>query len=143
MGKSKRVRNVRVALVLPTEYAYARGVMRGIIATTRERNLYASGVARRGRPEQLRWMLWSREREVGFRLEIERTFRARAQAAGDSSIAKAFTFSSYGAGDRQAPALTGTSIQRRRAAMSAWLKSLPKPLAIFAANDLWGSELIQ
>jgi LacI family transcriptional regulator len=89
------------------------------------------------------WMLWSREREIGFRLEIERTFRARAEAAGDSSLAKTFTFSSYGAGDRKAPALTGTSVERRRAAMTAWLGSLAKPLAIFAANDLWGSELVQ
>src|SRR5205823_6446608 len=32
----------RIALVLPTEYAYARAVLRGIIAATRERNLYAS-----------------------------------------------------------------------------------------------------
>ena len=29
------------------------------------------------------------------------------------------------------------------ATIGAWLGSLPKPLAIFAANDLWGSELIQ
>src|SRR5262249_5444345 len=33
---------LRVALVLPTEYAYARGVLRGIIAATRERNMYAA-----------------------------------------------------------------------------------------------------
>src|SRR3954464_7128976 len=190
MAGARASKTVRVALVLPTEYAYARGVMRGIIAATRERNLYASGLARRRGPERLpwmfnvyrgiyghaskylakwfgdwnpdgiiaqiyddrlaevyrkakkpvvelfesratsefprilpddvatgemaakhflergfknfgffgvSWMLWSREREVGFRLEIERTFRTRAESAGDISIAKAFTFSSYGA----------------------------------------------
>jgi LacI family transcriptional regulator len=232
----RQPRTVRVALVLPTEYAYARGVMRGIISATRERNLYSSGLAKRGGPEQLpwmfnvyrgiyghaskylakwfrewspdgiiaqiyddrlaqvyrqarrpvvelfesrassefprilpddvatgelaarhflergfknfgffgvSWMVWSREREVGFRLEIERTFRARGEATGDASIAKAFTFSTYGAGERKAPALTGKSVEHRRAAMSHWLRSLPKPLAVFAANDLWGSELIQ
>ena len=32
-------RFVRVALVLPTEYAYARNVMRGIVAATRARNM--------------------------------------------------------------------------------------------------------
>jgi LacI family transcriptional regulator len=89
------------------------------------------------------WMLWSREREVGFRLEIELAFRARGDAANDPGIARAFTFSSFGAGERQAPAVIGASGEKRRAAMTAWLKSLPTPLALFAANDLWGSELIQ
>ncbi len=236
MASSKPAKIVRVALVLPTEYAYARGVMRGIIAATRERNLYASGLPRRRGPEQLpwlfnvyrgiyghaskylikwfrdwnpdgiicqiyddrlarvyreskkpvvelfesratsefprilpddvatgemaakhflergfrhfaffgaTWLLWSREREVGFRMEIERTFRSRAETARDPSIARSFTFSSYGAIDRSMPAVLRSSPERRRAAIGSWLASLPRPLALFAANDLWGSELVQ
>lgn len=236
MSHSKRSRTVRVALVLPTEYAYARGVMRGIIAATRERNLYASGLVRRRAPERLPWLFnvyrgiyghaskylarwfrdwnpdgvisqiyddrlagvyratkkpvveifesrassefprilpddvatgelaarhflergfrhfaffgatrirWSREREVGFRMEIERAFRARAESAGDPAIVGSFTFSSHGTGERTVPAVANASQGRSRAAMGAWLASLPRPLAVFAANDLWGSELIQ
>src|SRR3954466_3339920 len=45
---------IRVALVLPTEFAYARAVLRGVIAATRERNMYksegASARARRNKP---------------------------------------------------------------------------------------------
>jgi hypothetical protein len=33
--KKRESEFVRVALVLPTEFAYARGVLRGIIAATR------------------------------------------------------------------------------------------------------------
>src|SRR6185369_13903425 len=80
---------------------------------------------------------------VGFRLEIERAFRARAQSSGDESVARSFTFFSYGAQDRAMPAVLGGSQERRRAAMGDWITSLPRPLAVFAANDLWGSELIQ
>src|SRR5271155_2231704 len=47
LPKTKQPKFVRVALVLPTEFAYARGVLRGIIAATRERNLYAAGMPRR------------------------------------------------------------------------------------------------
>jgi LacI family transcriptional regulator len=240
-----------VALVLPTEYAYARGVLRGIIAATRERNMYtaANGGAapapaadqpkqsRRSRLERLPWlfnvfrgihghsgkylnrwfrdwspdgficqiysdhlakvyretgkpvvelfesrgasefprilpddvatgelaakhflergfrhfgffgvpwMRWSREREAGFRAEIERTFRARAEAAGNGdSSSNNFTFASYSVADAVARAAFGDSLKQRAAAMGAWLKSLPKPLAVLAANDLWGSELVQ
>jgi LacI family transcriptional regulator len=234
MSARKPVRFVRVALVLPTEYAYARGVLRGIIAATRERNMYASGLRRTRSPEGLPWlfnvfrgiyghssrflakwfkdwspdgiigqiyddrlapvyrqtgkpvvelfesransefvrilpddvatgelaakhflergfrhfgffgapwMIWSGEREQGFRQQIERTFRERAETnGGDSS--KNFTFSSYGVADTVASAF-GASQKKRAAAMGAWLLSLPKPLAVFAANDLWGSELVQ
>jgi hypothetical protein len=42
-----RSRFVRVALVLPTEFAYAREVLHGIIAATRERNMYDSHHAAR------------------------------------------------------------------------------------------------
>jgi len=63
------------------------------------------------------WMLWSREREVGFRLEIERVFRGRAEAAGDASIAKAFSFSSYGTGESamrsRSKALRLNAVRRR------------------------------
>src|SRR4051812_47397675 len=45
---------IRIALVLPTEFAYARAVLRGVIAATRERNMYksegASTRARRNKP---------------------------------------------------------------------------------------------
>jgi LacI family transcriptional regulator len=234
MPGSKSVRFVRVALVLPTEYAYARGVLRGIIAATRARNMYASGLPRKRSPDGLPWlfnvfrgihghssrflakwfkdwgpdgiicqiyddrlahayrqtgkpvvelfesrahsefprilpddvatgalaakhflergfrhfgffgapwMIWSGEREQGFRGEIERTFRERAQAANGNG-SKSFTFASYGVADAIAPAF-GSSQKKRAAAMGAWLLSLPKPLAVFAANDLWGSELVQ
>src|SRR5690349_11372439 len=39
---------VRVALVLPTEFASARDVLHGIIAATRERNMYGREEQRRG-----------------------------------------------------------------------------------------------
>jgi LacI family transcriptional regulator len=90
------------------------------------------------------WMRWSREREAGFRAEIERTFRARAEAAGNGdSSSNNFTFASYSVADAVARAAFGDSLKQRAAAMGAWLKSLPKPLAVLAANDLWGSELVQ
>jgi LacI family transcriptional regulator len=258
--RRRRSEFVRVVLVLPTEYAYAREVLRGIIAATRERNMYA-GRARAARggtggrhrsqrragrgPEARPWlfrvyrgiyghsskylkewfrdwdpdgiicqiyddrlakvyrdtgkpvvelfesraasefprilpddvatgelagrhflergfrhfgffgdrrMLWSREREVGFRLEIERQFRARADATASgggsgrgSTSSRGFTFASYGEVDAgvRVPAAFGASARRRAAAMGDWLASLPKPLALFAANDLWGFELVQ
>jgi LacI family transcriptional regulator len=92
------------------------------------------------------WMLWSGEREVGFKREIERTFHERAEAAGQPRDAGQFTFASYASADGVLPGRPPTfssSQQERAAAMGAWLMSLPKPLAIFAANDLWGSELVQ
>lgn len=232
----KRARFVRVALVLPTEYAYARGVLRGIIAATRERNMYASGLPQNRSPAGLPWlfnvyrgiyghssrylakwfrdwnpdgiicqiyddrlakvyrqtgkpvvelfesrsasefprilpddvatgemaaehflergfrhfgffgapwMRWSGEREAGFRRKIEQTFQARAQAAGDAELAGSFTFASYGTSGGETPAAFGGSQKKRAAAMGAWLALLPKPVAVFAANDLWGSELVQ
>lgn len=225
---------VRVALVLPTEYSYAREVLRGIVAATRERNMYASGRGGRNGASSLPWlfnvyrgiyghssrylkrwfrdwnpdgvigqiyddrlarvyrqtrkpvvelfesraesefprilpddvaagelaakhflerafrhfaffgapwMLWSRERETGFRNEIERTFSARGES-GDGG-AGSFTFASYGVGEGVAPVAFGAPQRKRAAAMGSWLASLPKPLAVFAANDLWGSELVQ
>jgi LacI family transcriptional regulator len=90
------------------------------------------------------WMLWSRERESGYRQEIERTFAARAAAAGPGDTQSSFTFASYGAmGGPTVPGAFGPSNERRAMAMGAWLKSLPRPLALFAANDLWGHELLQ
>src|SRR6478672_7749811 len=41
-ARARSSRFVRVALVLPTEFAYAREVLHGIIAATRERNMYES-----------------------------------------------------------------------------------------------------
>jgi LacI family transcriptional regulator len=233
--KSAPAQFVHVALVLPTEFAYARGVLRGIIAATRERNMYVDGLARakgktdapwlfrvyrgiyghssryltkwfrdwnpdgiicqiyddrlakvyrqtgkpvielfesRSRSEFPRvlpddvatgelaarhflergfrhfaffgapWMLWSTEREIGFRNEIERTFRQRAQSAAGDSERDGFTFASYGSVGEKSPPLGGSQ-KRRAAAMGAWLASLPKPLALFVANDLWGFELLQ
>ncbi|WP_428937557.1 substrate-binding domain-containing protein [Fontivita pretiosa] len=255
-----------MAIVLPTEYAYARGVLRGIIAATRERNLYAAGSrgsagptrpSRQARsapqPSPPPWLfrvyrgiyghwsryfidwftdfnpdavicqipddrmtrlfrdtgkpvvelfesrpespfprilpddvatgqmaaqhflergfrhfaffggkrfLWSREREKGFRQEIERAFRQRAELhtranpqpndrngrriTSPATITE-FTFASHGDSDDLAPAapLQGRRHRRRASAMSNWLLSLPKPLALFAANDLWGFELVQ
>lgn len=227
----------RVALVLPTEFAYARGVLRGIIAATRARNLYAPDQPRRAadrrspdrRPawqfrvyrgiyghsskylakwfddwkpdgiicqiyddrlakvyERTRapvielfesraasqfprvlpddvaagrmaarhfvergfrhfaffgapWMIWSREREAGFRREIEAIFAARA---ADPRISDAsFTFASIDA-DAGKRALRG-SLRRLSATFGSWLKSLPRPTALFVANDLWGFELVQ
>jgi LacI family transcriptional regulator len=37
----------------------------------------------------------------------------------------------------------GGSEERLAAAMGGWVESLPKPLALFVANDLWGFELVQ
>jgi LacI family transcriptional regulator len=227
---------IHIALVLPTEFAYARGVLRGIIAATRERNMYASGKSfRKGDPARpwlfriyrgiyghsskylakwfkdwepdgficqiyddrlakvyretgkpvvelfesrakseyprvlpddvatgemaarhflergfrhfaffgAPWMLWSREREVGFRAEIERTFRARAVATGANPDFTTFTFDSNESIRRTDPATFAGSQKRRAAAMGAWLMSLRRPLALFVANDLWGCELLQ
>jgi LacI family transcriptional regulator len=220
---------VHVALVLPTEFAYARAVLSGIIAATRERNMYAGGQGalpwlfrvyrgiyghsskylarwfRDWKPDGIicqiyddrlakvyrdtrkpvvelfesraesefprilpddvatgalaarhfierafrhfaffgaPWMLWSREREVGFRAEIQRTFAARAVAADIADLVGNFTFASYGPVRGAAAAFEGPQ-KLRAAAMGAWLASLPKPLALFAANDLWGFELLQ
>jgi LacI family transcriptional regulator len=236
LPRNSPVKFVHVALVLPTEFAYARGVLRGIIAATRERNMYAAGLPdakrRLGLPWLFRvyrgiyghsskylatwfkdwnpdgiicqiyddrlasvyrntgkpvielfesraesefprvlpddvatgevaarhflergfrhfayfgapWMLWSREREAGFRGEIERTFRARAETTGNIAIQSAFTFASYGSVGDSTPAVLDGPHQRRAAAMIAWLRSLPRPLALFVANDLWGFELLQ
>ena len=233
---------IRVALVLPTEYAYARAVMRGIVSATRERNMYAQGnalpdgnrsdlqrrpwlfnvfrgiyghsskylerwfkdwnpdgiicqiysaklanVYRQARkpvvelfesriesefprilPDDLAtgelaarhflergfkhfaffgvpWMLWSRERGNAFRDTIQRAFRERAASEGNGAAAAEFSFASFGLTDGDAPAsrALGASQKKRAAAMGAWLASLPKPVAVFAANDLWGSELVQ
>ena len=231
MARKRAAKFVHVALVLPTEFAYARGVLRGIIAATRQRNMYVGDAARGGKgvglpwlfrvyrgiyghsskflskwfrdwnpdgiicqiyddrlarvyrqtgkpvvelfesrahsefprilPDDVAtgemaarhfiergfrnfaffgapWMLWSREREAGFRGEVERTFHARAKSGGADDRCD-FTFASYGG----AAAAFDGSQQRRGAAMGGWLASLPKPLAVFVANDLWGSELIQ
>jgi LacI family transcriptional regulator len=236
LPKSASAKFVHVALVLPTEFAYARGVLRGIIAATRERNMYAVGLPQAQRslglpwlfrvyrgiyghsskylarwfkdwnpdgiicqiyddrlasvyrntgkpvielfesraksefprilPDDVAtgelaarhflergfrhfayfgapWMLWSREREAGFRREIERTFQSRAQTSGNNEVSSSFSFASYGSvGDSVAAVFDGPN-QRRAAAMTAWLRSLPRPLALFVANDLWGFELLQ
>jgi LacI family transcriptional regulator len=234
MAASPSAAIVRVALVLPTEYAYARGVMRGIIAATRERNLYVSGLLGKRRSDRLPWlfniyrgiyghssryltrwfrdwnpdgiicqiyddrlarvyrqthkpvvelfesrsesefprilpddvatgemaarhflergfrhfaffgagwMLWSGEREMGFKREIERQFRERAGGKNGRGTPQEFSFSVYG--EHASDVMRAGSHQRRRASMGAWLTSLQRPVAVFAANDLWGSELVQ
>ncbi|HWB52816.1 MAG TPA: substrate-binding domain-containing protein [Tepidisphaeraceae bacterium] len=235
--RSKHQRQfVHIALVLPTEFDYARGVLRGIIAATRERNLYTAGLPdsprRAGLPWLFRvyrgiyghsskylvrwfedwnpdgiicqiyddrlakvyrdtgkpvielfesrpesefprilpddvatgelaarhflergfrhfaffgapWMLWSREREAGFRAEIHREMRRRAEMAGESNIDSTFTLNTYGSKDRPRAAAFAGSHGRRAAAMGEWLNSLPKPVALFSVNDLWGFELLQ
>ncbi len=233
MQIEKNASFLHVAIVLPTEFAYARGVLRGIIAATRERNLYAADKPRRTLtnlpwlfrvyrgiyghsskylarwfkdwnpdgiicqiyddrlakvyretkkpvvelfesrsksefprilPDDIAtgalaarhflergfrhfayfgapWMLWSREREVGFHNEIERAFNSR-DAAGRGDTSRSFTFSSFDSGMKSDPAF-GRSRDRRAAEMADWIRSLPRPLALFAANDLWGFELLQ
>ena len=260
LPKGKPAKFVHVALVLPTEFAYARGVLRGIIAATRQRNMYAgggeAGRVRAGLPWLFRvyrgiyghsskflarwfrdwnpdgiicqiydhrlakvyrqtgkpvvelfesraksefarilpddvatgamaarhfiergfrnfaffgapWMLWSGQREAGFRAEIERVFKERGFTArtpraprfakgstsdsppgepwrpgGENSgreEGSGYTFATYGG----AAAAFDPSHRLRSRAMGAWLLSLPQPLAVFVANDLWGSELTQ
>ena len=234
VGEDGSAKFVHIALVLPTEFAYARGVLRGIIAATRERNLYTAGIPRRkfddlpwlfrvyrgiyghsskyltrwfkdwnpdgiicqiyddrlakvyrearkpvvelfesrsksefprilpddvatgelaarhflergfrhfayfGAP----WMLWSREREVGFHGEIEKAFRARTES-GRADDSRPFTFTSYGSVASSVTAAFDGPNERRAAAMGDWLRSLPRPVALFSANDSWGFELLQ
>jgi LacI family transcriptional regulator len=226
---------VRVALVLPTEFAYARDVLHGIVAATRERNMYGMPDARSKSPRDRRpwlfrvfrgiytssrflgrwfrdWepdgiicqiqedrmatfyrntrkpvvelferdsrmhfprilpddnetgrmaaehflqrgfrhfgffgdgkMAWVRERETGFRREIEQVIAARAAASGGG--AEEFTISSFERGNRSVGAAIGGNLHRRQSAsMAEWLVSLPKPVGVLAANDLWGFELVQ
>ncbi len=234
MAKSPQF--VRVALVLPTEFAYARGVLRGIIAATRERNMYAREQPGRRAPGSLPWlfrvyrgiyghsskylarwfndwrpdgiigqiyddrlsrvyrdtgkpvvelfesrtasefprilpddvatgelaarhflergfrhfgffgapwMLWSHERAAGFEREIRRAFQSRAETEGAGDSAREFTISNYVASDTTAATALKGPERKRSAAMAAWLASLPRPVAVFAANDLWGFELVQ
>jgi LacI family transcriptional regulator len=244
MARSTRM--VRIAVVLPTEFAYARDVMRGILEATRERNMYgrpaaeprsaAKSAARNGRdapdrtprhPWQFRvfrglyarstrlmsrwfrdWepdgvicqieepglapffrdlgkpvvevferiggpqfphilpddvatgamaaehflqrgfrnfgffgdssLPWARKREAGFREGVERFFNARAGEAAK------FSWHSFEQeGFPLADALDNRSHGRQSAAMALWLASLPRPVAVFAAGDMWGFELVQ
>lgn len=232
---SKQRKFLHIALVLPTEFAYARGVLRGIIAATRERNLYAAGLPSKQQRGSLPWlfrvyrgiyghstkyltrwfkdwnpdgiicqiyddrlakvyrdtrkpvvelfesraesefarilpddvatgelaarhflergfrhfaffgapwMLWSREREAGFRGEIQRTMRSRSENANGNDTHSTFTITSYGSTGPSQAAFAESS-ERRTAAIGAWLRSLPRPVALFTANDLWGFELLQ
>jgi LacI family transcriptional regulator len=231
MPRQRQPKSLRVALVLPTEYAYARAALRGIISATRERNLYdrsansgggappvpwlfnvfrgiyghstkflskwfkewepdgiigqiydnrlAKVYRSTGKPVVelfesrahsefprvlpddvalgrlaarhflergfrnfaffgVPWMLWSREREAGFREEIERVLQGPPAASNDRRPRGGFTFSSFAS-------LPATRAARRHVArgMASWMAELPKPVALLAANDLWGSELIQ
>ena len=223
-------KSVRVALVLPTEFAYARDVLHGIVAATRMRNLYGqesgSGSSATARPWQFRifrgiytttrflrrwfrdWrpdgiicqiqedrmaqfyrdmrrpvvelfernqrahfprilpddqmtgqlaaeyfvsrgfrnfgffgdgaMAWVREREAGFRRELERLFHLRAADNQND-----FTYWSFEQRGRSVAAAMSKSHRRQSAAMADWLASLPKPACVLAANDLWGFELVQ
>jgi LacI family transcriptional regulator len=89
------------------------------------------------------WMLWSQERELGFRNEIQRTFQSRAKVNNNGDGSSNFTITSYGSHAGSTPAAFEGSQKRLAQAMGAWLASLPRPLALFAANDLWGFELVQ
>jgi LacI family transcriptional regulator len=234
VAESDTSKFLHIALVLPTEYAYARGVLRGIIAATRERNMYGAAIPaqrRRELPWLFRvyrgiyghsskyltrwfrdwnpdgiicqiyddrlariyretgkpvielfesrsqsefprvlpddvatgelaarhflergfrhfayfgapWMLWSRERETGFRAEIEKTFRDRAES-GRLRDPQSFTLTSYHSAGGNGSGAFGGSHELRAVAMSAWLRNLPRPLALFVANDTWGFEMLQ
>jgi LacI family transcriptional regulator len=86
-------------------------------------------------------MSWVREREAGFRREIEQVFAARAQTTGSD---EPFTISSFERGKQLVGAAIGGNLHRRQSAtMGEWLVSLPKPVGVLAANDLWGFELVQ
>jgi LacI family transcriptional regulator len=235
MAKKEQAQFVRVALVLPTEYAYARDVLRGIIAATRERNLFSKpagsreavtpwlfrvyrgiyghsskylekwfgewnpdGIicqiyddrlakvyratrkpvvelfANRSSSEFPRivpddaavgrmaarhflergfrhfayfgvpWMNWSRERERGFQDEVEREFAARAATATRRNAAQStYTFASYGNNTGRQKGGIEASTDRNKGAAGAWLASLPRPLAVFVANDTWGFQIVQ
>ncbi|HYO11064.1 MAG TPA: substrate-binding domain-containing protein [Tepidisphaeraceae bacterium] len=255
---------VRIALVLPTEFAYARDVLHGVVAATRERNLYGrskaaaaadpKAAAARERGDHGSWqfrvfrgiytsstflgrwfkdwepdgiicqiqedqmadffrgtgkpvvevferngaaqfprilpddhatgrmaaehflrrgfrhfgyfgdgsMAWVSEREAGFREEIERAFTSHADADADDDGSGNGSGSGSGSGNGNrdagrgfslcsfentnpsvAAALGGRSHRRQSAAMGEWLASLPRPVAVLAANDLWGFELVQ
>src|SRR5271170_4107145 len=56
MPGDRSAKFVHVALVLPTEFAYARGVLRGIIAATRQRNMYGDDPARTEKSSRLPWL---------------------------------------------------------------------------------------
>ncbi len=230
---------IRISLVLPTEFAYAREVLKGIVDATRARSLYDPRSRRSKNPDELPWVFhilrgtyghslselrdwighfephgviadiyddqiaalladqevpfielfgdrkrsncvritsddvtvgtlaarhflgcgfrnfayfglskleWSKRREEGFRSEIERDFQSRSESAVRHA-ATSFTFASFGhsassshIGARSRRAVTSPM---SASSMGAWIDSLPKPVAIFAANDLWGFELVQ
>lgn len=227
MGDNREDEFIRIALVLPTEYSYARGVLRGVIAATRERNQYVStarpnlsarpwlfhvfrGIYGRSSRYLNRWlrewkphgiicevydealvrfygtlgipvvelfksrkttkfvrilpddleagrlaarhfvergfrhfgffgsdrMLWSIERREGFVTELAKAF----EELGDP---KGYTFEQVSVDTITPPFSHSPAGKKGTASMAAWLASLPTPLAVFAANDLWGSELVQ
>ena len=76
------------------------------------------------------WMVWSREREIGFKREIEREFSARKASAAEHDRVPEFTYRSYAGAHDVSPALPafGASQKERAAAMGAWLASFPRPL---------------
>jgi LacI family transcriptional regulator len=107
---------------------------------------------------------WSREREVGFREQIERVLTAREpktsnrsdtngaasgepvrrrRSGGAGNAGGRFTFSTFEREGRSVAAALGGSHRRQSAAMGEWLASMPRPVAVLAANDLWGFELVQ
>lgn len=227
---------LRISLVLPTEFAYAREVLKGIVDATRSRSLYDPRNRRRSDPDQVPWVFhilrgtyghsvaelrnwitdfkpqgiiadiyddevalllnesdvpfielfgdrrrsdcirilsddvavgamaarhflacgfrnfayfglskleWSRRREEGFRQEVERDFKQRL-ASGIPRASTSFSFASFGhSADAPHARSRQQSHGRSASTMGAWLDSLPKPVGVFAANDLWGFELVQ
>jgi LacI family transcriptional regulator len=83
-------------------------------------------------------MAWVREREAGYRRELERLFQSRI--ADESQTFNYFSFERKG---RSVAGAMSKSHRRQSAAMADWLVSLPKPTCVLAANDLWGFELVQ
>lgn len=228
---------VRISLVLPTEYAYAREVLKGIVDATRTRSLYDPRSRRSRNPDELPWVFhilrgtygyslpdlrkwladfqphgviadiyddqiatlladadipfielfgnrkrsdcvrivsddlavgamaakhfldcgfrnfayfglarleWSRRREEGFRQQIENDFKARSATSAQRATTS-FTFASFGHSAEPSRGRNGHAggSSMSASSMGAWLVSLPKPVGVFAANDLWGFELVQ
>ena len=192
---------------MPTEFSYARQVLRGVIAATRQRNLLASssggpvwlfrlfrGTHRHSEGELQRWIADWRASGIICHACDERVRRivagsgvatvevfdtdgppvgvqilpddpAVGRMAARHFIDRGFRHFAYfgntgdrwvrerreGFADEIARDQGGRGIDwtmrdwepASPTTMGDWLASLPRPCAVLAANDLWGSELVQ